>query len=224
MIETSNPFLALVTVITNQVFALVIAVLRPALTDSTYDQLKCIFYCHMADDASVNDAQWAAIRSDILAQITGIAGVFFEHLVYMLGTGGTTNLIRSGGAAEGDCSSCGCGDCIMNPYMTEAIGGGTDITMAGGSITLTAVVEGDHYAATIWWRSSGDTSPTFDANKCGTVLSWVALSGTVVATTYNDCGSATLHNPGDPIGKCMCQAQWLGSAPFTVQVEGCDCP
>jgi len=106
MIGTSNPFEALVTVITNQIFALIIAVLRPALTDGVYDQFKCILFQDVGSDATVNDAQWAAVRSDILSQITGIAGVFLEHLVYLLGTGGLTNLIRSGAASSGDCSDC----------------------------------------------------------------------------------------------------------------------
>lgn len=105
-ISTSNPLQALLTVIANQIFALVIAALRPALTDTVYDIMKCIFYNHVAEDASVNDAQWQAIRDDITSQIGGIAGIFLEHLIYLLGTTGTTNLIRAGGATEGDCSGC----------------------------------------------------------------------------------------------------------------------
>jgi len=106
VIQSSNPLVALVTVITNQIFALVIATLRPALTETVYHLFQCILYCNMGADISVNLAQWGQIRSDITAQIGGIAGVFLEHLVYLLGTQGMTNLIRSGAATEGDCSDC----------------------------------------------------------------------------------------------------------------------
>lgn len=118
LIETSNPFLGLVTVITNQIFALVISVLRPALTSTVYDTLKCIIYCHMGDDASVTEDQWAGIRQDITDMIGGIAGIFLEHLIYLLGVAGTNNLIRSGAASDGDCSACAC-DCNDCPSTEE---------------------------------------------------------------------------------------------------------
>ena len=108
MIGSSNPFQALLTVIVNQIFALVLSALVPALTDAVYDTFRCILYCNIGDDATVNNAQWAEIRSDITDQIGGIAGLFLEHLVYLLGTGGLTNLIRAGGTSTGDCSDCEC--------------------------------------------------------------------------------------------------------------------
>ncbi len=111
MLQTSNPFEALVQVVANQIFALVIATLRPALTDTVYHLFQCALFCHMAADASFDDAQWAAVRSDITDLIGGIAGVFLEHLVYLLGTQGLTNLARSGAATTGDCSDCDCGTC-----------------------------------------------------------------------------------------------------------------
>jgi len=106
LIGTSNPFQALVTIIANQIFALVIATLRPALTDTVYAILKCILYCRMSDSAFFSEAAWQNVRSDITAQIGGIAGVFLEHIVYLLGNGGLSNLARAGGAATGDCSDC----------------------------------------------------------------------------------------------------------------------
>lgn len=105
-IETSNPFAALLTVVTNQIFALVIATLRPALTSAVFETLKCILYCNIGDDATFNQGQWEAVRSDITDQIGGIAGVFLEHLVYLLGVVGLTNVARASGASSGDCAEC----------------------------------------------------------------------------------------------------------------------
>lgn len=105
-IQTSNPFQALLTIAANQIFALVIALLRPALTDDVYDQLKCIILAHMEDDASVTGEEWEAIRADITSDISGIAGVFLEHLIYLLGKVGLTNVLRAGYATSGDCDAC----------------------------------------------------------------------------------------------------------------------
>jgi len=140
MLQRSNPFDAIITVITNQIFALVIAVLRPALTDDVYEQLKCIFYCHIADDASFDTVGWQAVRADITSKIGGIAGLFFEHLVYLLGEKGLTNLGRAGGATEGTCD-CSCGDCPSYNFLSsnggwtafDGFGHGVDGTWVSGS-------------------------------------------------------------------------------------------
>jgi hypothetical protein len=139
-----------VTVITNQIFALIIATLRPALTEGVYDTLKCILYCNIGDDATVNDAQWTAIRADITEQIGGIAGLFLEHLVYLLGTGGMTNLIRAGGAASGDCSSCECGAGCASSFRVGLWNGGVfydysayEIGRTETTITIQGMDRGD---------------------------------------------------------------------------------
>ena len=115
-INSSNPFEALLTIATNQIFALVISAVIAALTDPVWDTLQCIFYCRMADDASFDSGAWSNVRSDITDQIGGVAGLFLEHLVYLLGAVGLTNVARSQAATEGDCSDCGCGDdtCVDN--------------------------------------------------------------------------------------------------------------
>lgn len=112
-IQTSNPFQALMTIVANQIFALIIAVLRPALTDEVYDTLQCIFYCYMKDDLSFSQSDVDIVRGKITDQISGIAGTFFEHLVYLLGAVGMTNLARSQYSTTGDCTDCDCPDqCI----------------------------------------------------------------------------------------------------------------
>lgn len=121
-IDTSNPFTALITIAVNQIFALIIAVLRPALTDAVYETLKCIFYCNMGDDASFNDSQWTQVRSDITDQIGGIAGIFFEHLVFLLGVVGLTNLARSEAVTTATCD-CSCGNCDLDNWSITVFSG-----------------------------------------------------------------------------------------------------
>ncbi|HEV7737092.1 MAG TPA: hypothetical protein VGO47_06950 [Chlamydiales bacterium] len=96
----------LITIIQNQTVALGIAALRAALTDPVYANLLCIFFCGISDDGSFDDGAVAAVESDISDQIGGVAGVFINHLVDLLGATGLTNLARAGGAAAGDCSDC----------------------------------------------------------------------------------------------------------------------
>lgn len=150
-LQTSNPFTALITIAVNQIFALVIAVLRPALTDDVYEKFKCALYANMAEDASFNNAQWEAARAEITSEIAGIAGVFLEHLVYLLGAVGTTNIVRSGLATSGDCSECESDDCVGREPTIE--GEGT-LTYLGDCVWRLTAGESFHdggYWATFVW-------------------------------------------------------------------------
>lgn len=146
VIDTSNVFTALVTVISNQIFALVLSALIAALTDDVYHKFACALDCSMANDASFNNAQWGAARSKILAEISGIAGIFLEHLVYLLGTQGLTNLVRSAPTA-GDCSDCGCGNCTnledWHILTFDSIACGTIIDRGDNYITVQGVFHPD---------------------------------------------------------------------------------
>lgn len=105
VVGASGPFQALAVIITNQIFALLISAVRAALTDDVYAILRCIFQSNMNSVAFFDGAAWEAVRSDILSQISGIAGIFLEHLVYLIGNGGLSNLARSG-AGSPDAVCC----------------------------------------------------------------------------------------------------------------------
>mgnify|MGYP001093502681 CR=1 FL=1 len=221
-IETSNPFEALLTVIVNQIFALVIAVLRPALTDEVFDTLQCIFYKRMAADATYDNARWENVRADILSQITGVAGVFLEHLVYLLGVAGLTNLARANGytGINDDCSACSV--CAMPLYVPT--GGGTDVSFDTETCVLTAssVLDGGNHVLYVWFDNSTDT---FDPNKYGKITEINYLSGNGSYTVgYNDAVTGTGHFPAlSFLFVCASQIGIFSSAPFTVtmQAEGC---
>jgi hypothetical protein len=114
VINTSNPFQALINIATNQIFALIISAVRAALTDDVYATLTCILVSNMSDDLSFSSLGWETVRSDILSQISGVAGLFLEHLVFLLGVVGLTNLVRSG-AADSDAVSC-CPECSADSW------------------------------------------------------------------------------------------------------------
>jgi len=120
VIGTSNPFLALVVVVSNQIFALLISAVRAALTNDVYDRLRCIFQSHMNSTGFFDGTAWEGVRSDILSQITGIAGIFLEHLVYLIGNGGLSNLARSG---AGDPEATCCPECSPDAWSITSIDG-----------------------------------------------------------------------------------------------------
>jgi len=136
IIQTSNPFDTLMRIIANQIFALVISALRAALTTEAYDQLKCILYCEMSENASFTEGSWETVRARVLDEITGIAGIFIEHILFLIGALGMTNLARSGAATEGDCGDCLCTECIimynaLNPGVPIMPSDTCDITEEG---------------------------------------------------------------------------------------------
>jgi len=223
-IQTSNPLEALVNIVKNQLFALVIAVLRPALTDDVYHTLVCILDCNMAEDLSFNDAQWAQVREDILAQITGIAGVFFEHLVFLIGKVGITNLARAQAATEGDCSSCECSDQIRVFIECEGGVGGTEISWDGTILEASSHNNGGtEYIYFIFQDETcgGDHA----AFTCGqlTVEENTSLAD---FAAYVPCGSSSQVSPGltPPNELCASQIVFSHSSPFTMKVSAIACP
>jgi len=120
IVGASGPFQALAVIITNQIFALLISAVRAALTDAVYDKLRCIFQANMDSTAFFDGAAWEASRTQILSQITGIAGVFLEHLVYLIGNGGLSNLARSG---AGDPDAFCCPDCSVDIWSVTSLAG-----------------------------------------------------------------------------------------------------
>ena len=219
MLESGgNVFQALVTIAANQTFALGVAALRAALTDGVWDTMQCIFFCNMADDASFNAAKWQSVKSDVSAQIGGIAGAFLGQLVNLLGPAGLTNLARSGSATSADCSACDCNNCAADPVIP--LGGGTLNAQDGCNLNISSAPEGDHYAVYLWFNNH---TGTFDATKCGSVAYWNAESGTVTNTGRNDCNTGA-YNGGFALGQCGSQFYWAGPAPFTLAIEVAACP
>lgn len=224
-IQTSNIFTALITIATNQIFALTIAVIRPALTEEVYEQLKCIFYCNMANDASFNNAQWSDVREQISDEIGGVAGIFLEHLVYLLGSVGLTNLARSYGATEGDCSECDCPEpCAQHWFVSDVVPGygpyyGVIIEQTDTSVTLqchTPIPPGlVNYYGQIQTTSLSD---------CCFLNSIDVLEGDA-ATAYLTCGDGGAPGFGlGPVNTCVWTLQPQSTIPFTLKFNFGECP
>jgi hypothetical protein len=224
MIDSSNPFQALLTVIANQIFALVISALRPALTDDVYETFKCILYCRMSDDASFTDEQWQGVRSDITAQISGIAGVFLEHIVFLLGVVGLTNLSRASGATSGDCS--GCPDCGVPPvsFYTPALGWFTTDPVSSTSDHDIYEIISSYTGGDPENRVSilgGQTPNTYPGTECVPIRVELIDSPTADYRTTFDCAGIESGSHGMPVPDGNYTQVDLtnnpGNPPFTVR-------
>lgn len=201
LLQTSNPFLALINIAVNQIFALVISALRAALTSGVYDTLTCIFFCNIADDLSFDDSRWATVRSDITDQISGIAGLFFEHLVFLMGAVGLTNLARSQAATTGDCSGCSCGACNLSTWDFYDGSAGTTVSKTDTEWVIDANIRGDgHYYVIIIGASSSDCQTIHNTTATG-------LEG----GAYTLCG----ENPTDVVIPLHSSVGGVGDGEYT---------
>jgi len=221
VIQTSNPFLALINIVANQIFALLISAVIAALTEEVYQQLTCIFYCNMADDLSFDEGRWTTVRSDILGQISGIAGVFLEHLVFLLGKVGLTNLARSQVGVTGDCSSCECSDSCAATWEVMGASHGTIVASDTNSITVEASNAGANYYVII--HSVPDTD-------CCVVVSSELISGDAPTLVgWTDCGTTPTEGVPQHTGifgyndYCVNYFQQQGATAFTVKITFAPC-
>ncbi len=221
IIQSSNPFQALINVAVAQIFALVIAVIRPALTTEVYHQLECILFCEMSDDLSFTEGQWTTVRDRILEEITGIAGFFLVHLVALLGKVGLTNLVRSQAATEGDCSDCDCPlECVetwsVYPSGTDDYGFIDSVDPDTGVLTghsADHAVGGNYYFII----------QTDDDDACCQILAMpVDGEGTFVYSGLR-CGE-TFPVVGIAINDCVHLIQIQSGLPFTVEINLQPCP
>lgn len=220
-IGTSNPFQAILTVIVNQIFALSIALIRAALTDPVYETLQCIFLCRMSDDLSFTEAQKASVISDVGDQIGGIATLFLQQLINLLGSRGLTNLARAYGSTTGDCSDCDdcptpCGthweiypDAMPNRYGT-ILERGDDYL-----IVEATVLTGSNYYIIL---------QTTGMDDCCYLTSHTDWPVTAPQTaTGLLCGeNFPVHGISD--NQCIWLIQMQEGAPFTRRVTFSDCP
>lgn len=153
MIGTSNPFAALVIIITNQIFALVVGAVIAALTDEVYLTMRCILSSNMLSDKSFDADKWEAVRSDILGQITGIAGIFLEHIVYLLGSGGLTNLARS--LAGTDDTAC-CPSCVTE-WSWPVASFGANLTVDPDTVNNWITAEAIFIGSDYYWGFQSET-------------------------------------------------------------------
>lgn len=219
-VATNNPLQGLLTVIANQLFALSMLVLRPALTDAVFDTLKCILYCRMAPDVSFSVALWESVKSDISSQIIGVAGSFLNNLVNTLGSAGLTNIARAGRSTEGDCDECGCAAWIP-VYVGEK---GTFVSRVDSVLTASSIPWEEHGHTIFLQFSEGDVNRSI----CGKITVNTIPPETEFErafSVYEACITGEGFVPGLTPYWEICASRWIlvGDAPFTVEATAVSC-
>lgn len=222
-LQTSNPFEALLQIVANQIFTLGVSLLSAALTDEVYRKLGCILYDNMSEDLSFTEDQWEQVRSDILDQISGIAGIFLEHIIFLLGVVGLTNLARSQAENEGTADDC---DCTVYKRVYVSPGGGTEVSWDGVWLTFEGVNVGSFYTSFI--QTTPDTD-TLDVNNCGRYeVEVISGSASVSDSSYRPCGGGSFVpiglTPLDDICTSQLSIRNLENVPFQLRARAIDCP
>jgi len=216
-IETANPLLALIAVVVNLIFILGMAALIAAVTTDVWNKLRCCFLEHMSDDLDFDHDAWLGVRECITADITGIAGVFLEHLIYLIGEKGLTNICRSGkGSPTADCDYCT--ECACD--YADWILNGTFVSCETDSVIVEAHLDGGVYSVYMGYGGGN----TYDADSCRDVTSWNAVDGSISDPAgYNSCHTGENHSGF--LGTCAAQHYWTSNAAFSVRIvygSGCD--
>lgn len=218
ILETSNPFEALIQIAVNQIFALLVGSVITALTEEVYSQLTCIFLAWIEDDLSFTEAGWEGVRAQILTDITGIAGVFLEHLVFLLGKVGLTNLARSQAATEGDCEDCGGTGCDLDLWeVTTGYGDIFGNIVSRNETTGEIVVETTGINTNSAYYIDININQNHDSSLGCYV---VAIDGAIGAVWQEPPAafSVAAFSSGLIAGHCVNHIQISDIAPFTVTI------
>jgi len=114
----------------------------------------------------------------------------------MLGTGGMTNLVRSGGAASGDCSDCDCDCGGVTAVATWITFFGVEIEHTPCHFRASDQTDGSHQAVT--WDYNG-TTPAILANLTYTTHP----AGAITYQYYLADGTGPILNSSAPLGTSL---------------------
>lgn len=220
-IDTANPLQALLAVIINLIFGLGITLLIAALTTEVWDKFRCCLYNNMESDFSFNTGGWQSLRGCITDDITGIAGLFLEHLVYLLGPRGCTNICRAGlGAADPDCADCIEPSCV-NQWHTSSPAeqyGTLTYDEDEGTIQVVAGLNGSTYTVIMFTGTGSDNMLCCNMQDYS-----ISPAEADVTKMWYNCGSDSIVGPGIPGWGCVYDIQLFSAVPFTITFHPVDC-
>lgn len=193
-----------------------------AFTDSVYNDLLCILYCHARSDGTYDDAAISAILSDCASHFDPIARDAFSAAFKGWGAVGTTNAATIGGGGL-DCDDCGpCSDACAQQWVEKLdegyfYGHITEQTDEYVIITCDVPNINGSYYGNIWTNSTTLGCYTTEANI-------EILSGSGVGYSWRDNpGSGGLVS-GIFGGRCINWIQPQSAAPFVIKITFADCP
>lgn len=180
------------------------AALAAAFTDTTYNEVECLFFNHSGSDGRFDDTQRAALIAAIPTEITdSYARDFLAGLLPLLGVLGLNNMTAQGSSSG---ASCDCDDC---PAAWIEWGTGSH---TGCVYTIDSVANGGSQIA--YLRFSNPAAP--DNSMCGRVA-WEMIAGTISVTDFYTCDAGTEYFTGNQ-NDVVCFAGFTSASPFTIQI------
>lgn len=101
-------FINIALAIADYMFGLGSAAIEAALPPSAYDDLACIFYCHMDENGQITADDMPLIMQDVVDQLGATGGTIINSMLELAGFAGVNGLASVGGST-GSCGGCGCG-------------------------------------------------------------------------------------------------------------------
>jgi len=153
-------FIAIITALVAAALEAGAEALEAAFTETEWDTLNCIFYCHMTTSGQITSDSLILVRADVDSQIGGIAAVILNYYFDTLGEAGLCNASTvMGGLVTGDCAACECQWCYEGDNTVDMVSDGWTLdinlpaskywTYTPATITISEVHTG--------WSSSGDS-------------------------------------------------------------------
>lgn len=210
IVATGGAIGVLVGAIAAFVYSVTATEFNEAFTTAVWDRFLCSLYCNMGDDLSFTEAQYQAVKSDMLTESNFIVRTWFDKFIYVIGAKGLTNAVRIGALGTLDCDGCGCGP-EPTVWFVNAMGIPSGIfpdeegvyTVNSGTETLYPGI----YYGTIWFTNP-DT-PVYNST-CNTMDDEVILFGTPTIENYVNCDG------GSTPQACNNAYQFVDNAPWAM--------
>ena len=186
-----------------------------AMTAGVYEQFCCIVYCRTPNSGVYTEANWQAIKADILSTFSGIAARFLHDQINAMGIAGLNNAGRVGVGEGFDCDGCDCSNACIDETNIII---GSFVSQSESAITIEAVLT-THEATTAYWVVYGSNTGDFCCFLCDQV--WTP---DIDAGTWYDC-DGVLHTAGSPINNEVRRIQYFrAAATFQVTLTFSDIP
>lgn len=212
-------FTAQLIALAGAIFGAGVATWKASFDSDVWDDLRCIIYSHMSDDATVDDAGLSGILTDIGTTFSGLIAATLSGYINALGLVGLNNMIRSGiGDADADCSACN-----ENCYDTWSI------ALQGGTYWGTSAVQADGH-----WEIDSVFNPydslyyviieSTNTDTCCLVSAYPNMQRRVwyCGQEWGPDNSGGVLNGDLPPG-CVSKLLFSDALPFRIQLQFDDC-
>lgn len=163
-------------------FGLGISAYNAYWTVDKQDLILCLLYCYIGSDGQFTESQYQDWREAMKAQLP--ASPAFDIVMTAINAGGARGLSQMcsyGNAAEADCSSCDCPQCIIDDWSVSLWYGGTYFPEGDSNVKGIEVARGDDWII-IQSQDRGDGQQVLSmttaggTKACGFTTEWVGDS------------------------------------------------